>query len=960
MFVDDAISARTVGEHAVGTPTFGRVALLGALDDAVTADGHFLALDATLFGCLLFGKTQIAFFIAAHETVATNCRTGTRPHVDKPRHRKTEIGGAGMAFGMEEADGINAAFIEMERRVVFFARFGIVLGLNRKTGTFGAMTTAQVNGAHAIDKHPHIIVTAEVELRRLAVVLKIRLNVGRKVEVVRVPLEIAIPAPGEREKCRRVKIISPLRSIGELERQMFFERFVDPRKIAVPHLERGSGNPCVGRLVELGKTVGTELCLDDILFVGIDVFKIRVSMTGHKVVAIRSPNGIVDAPIDRATHGCTRVGTVPAKIPIGHGKLHRIRIIVGILGTDKSVFDRTNGRAPITRHAISVVTFLTGLPHGNPIATNGVTLAADVALENRFSFAERIAPVTGEHISVVTLLADIEGTVAACALDTGFARSGAAITGLCDAQITAPRGFVFTLIAGFGPFELSVSTHCRLRTCRIGDQAFPTGLNDTGDTAGCLVFALVARFVALDYAVTTDTKVTCTTGFGTGIPGLALTIHIASVSGSRVAVVARFVTGDDAVAACARITPRIITNPTGLQLTGRRTAIPRIGVAVFTALHPFDDAVTTHGFATITALRTNISGLDLARDGASVARIGVAIVARLALVEFAVATIFVGIFDGNAGLAEFGTIKSRLDLTRIAASVPRDGVSVVTKFVVGSQTVATIFDAGARTLGGTSVVLIAGIPTVVTCLPMRAIDVIPKPVTAIVRRVTPNAAHARKCTVFDVPLAFVALLARIDDAVAAGHEDACRARRGTTIAFFDTAAVGGTPVAGFGVAVVTCLAVIKRAVATQRLLFGNGRTRRSRGVTGKAFLDTAAVGGTAVAGLGIAVVTCLAVIEHAVTTGRDVIAHARHTRRGTTIPFLDGRTGRSAAVAGLGVAIITDFADLHLSVATFRTDVQRRSHGRVVRTAISKNDTAQRYAPERFFHGFLLANIQGR
>lgn len=82
---------------------------------------NFAAVASGFCGSLLFfvcrigriGESDgITFFITAHEAVTADGGAGAWSHIEESGECEFEVGGTGVTFGLEEADGIDATFVE--------------------------------------------------------------------------------------------------------------------------------------------------------------------------------------------------------------------------------------------------------------------------------------------------------------------------------------------------------------------------------------------------------------------------------------------------------------------------------------------------------------------------------------------------------------------------------------------------------------------------------------------------------------------------------------------------------------------------------------------------------------------------------------------------------------------------------------------------------------------------------
>jgi len=194
-----------------------------------------------------------------------------------------------------------------------------------------------------------------------------------------------------------------------------------------------------------------------------------------------------------------------------------------------------------------------------------------------------------------------------------------------------------------------------------------------------------------------------------------------------------------------------------------------------------------------------------------------------------------------------------------------------------------------------------------------------------------------RATVAGRRIAVIALLSRVDDAVAAGVGKGRRAGaalRRAAIAGFDRVAVRRAPIARNRVAVVARLPRLDDAVATDdgggaKLV--RGRERRNRRDAFAIRLQlTGAI--AAVARLGIAVVALLARLDDAVAA--ILVQLARRPGGRARVAHFD-LTGRRAPIARHRVAVVAGLVELDDAVAAHRRRLSFGAHRRVAGAAVA-------------------------
>lgn len=143
-----------------------------------------------------------------------------------------------MALGLEETDGVDAAFIEAEGRIIFLLGGWVNIALERKFAGSLRVTSAQVDCLFAVHKHPDIIIAIEMERRRVAVIPEVCLDMRGEVEIIGLPVVIAIAARiiVQREVVAVLIDIDAVCFVLASEFKRAFHRAVDAREIAIPHL----------------------------------------------------------------------------------------------------------------------------------------------------------------------------------------------------------------------------------------------------------------------------------------------------------------------------------------------------------------------------------------------------------------------------------------------------------------------------------------------------------------------------------------------------------------------------------------------------------------------------------------------------------------------------------------------------------------------------------------------------
>ena len=106
-----------------------------------------------------------------------------------------------MALCLEEADGVDAAFIKIECRVVFLLCGWVNIAFERELAFGLRVTAAEIDRLFAVHKDPNVIIAIEIQRRRIAIILKVCLDMRREVEIIGISVCIAVAARiiGQRE-----------------------------------------------------------------------------------------------------------------------------------------------------------------------------------------------------------------------------------------------------------------------------------------------------------------------------------------------------------------------------------------------------------------------------------------------------------------------------------------------------------------------------------------------------------------------------------------------------------------------------------------------------------------------------------------------------------------------------------------------------------------------------------------
>ena len=148
-----------------------RVAGLAGFEDAVAADGLAFAVDAAQEDGLFVVDVVFVVALLARDDDAITAYRGADglSGVEETGELEREVGTSEHAFGMEELDFVDAAFVDVEVGIVvhrdvvalFVLTDDVWDGLEGAASALEALHAAQVDEEFVVDEHPDVVVAPE-------------------------------------------------------------------------------------------------------------------------------------------------------------------------------------------------------------------------------------------------------------------------------------------------------------------------------------------------------------------------------------------------------------------------------------------------------------------------------------------------------------------------------------------------------------------------------------------------------------------------------------------------------------------------------------------------------------------------------------------------------------------------------------------------------------------------------